>query len=491
MDQSNDLSINIEYDASPTAQAFHASRAFVRGIRGPVGGGKSVTCVIELLAKATEQRPDASKLRRTRWALIRNTYPELKTTVIKTFQDWIPEQVCPFRYDAPITATLNLPLEDGTTVLAEFIFLALDNPKDVKKLLSLELTGAFINEAKEIHKSILDGVTQRVGRYPSMKDGGASWSGVIMDTNSPDDDHWWYEFERVNTPEKWAFFAQPGALLLLPDGRYVPNPKAENVKNHVKGYDYWLDMLGGKTKNWIKAFILNEFATTEDGKPVYGDHFNEQIHNSQNEFLPIKGLPIIMAFDFGLTPALVIGQLQASGQLRIIDEITTDRMGLEGFLKDCVNPLMASKYRGFTRLVVGDPSGVKGSDNDEKSCFDILRADGYDIIPAPSNALEPRLGAVRWWLSQLVGRGLPAFSISSTCNVLRKGFAGGYKFARVQVGGSEAKFRDMPEKNKFSHPHDALQYLCMIARPEHLVHALPPKKHNKQQHTVADKLTGY
>jgi hypothetical protein len=491
LDQSNDLSINIDYDASPTAQAFHASRAFVRGIRGPVGGGKSVTCVIDLLAKATEQKPDASKLRRTRWALIRNTYPELKTTVIKTFQDWIPEQVCPFRYDAPITATLNLPLEDGTTVVAEFIFLALDNPKDVKKLLSLELTGAFINEAKEIHKSILDGVTQRVGRYPSMKDGGATWSGVIMDTNSPDDDHWWYEFERVSTPEKWEFFAQPGALILLPDGRYVPNPKAENVKNHVKGYDYWLDMLGGKTKNWIKAFVLNEFATTEDGKPVYGDHFNEQIHNCAHEYLPIKGLPIIMAFDFGLTPALVIGQIQATGQLRIIDEITTDRMGLEGFLKDCVNPLMARKYRGFQRLVVGDPSGVKGSDNDEKSCFDILKTHGYDIIPAPSNALEPRLGAVRFWLSQLVGRGLPAFSISKTCNVLRKGFAGGYKFARVQVGGSEARFRDMPEKNKYSHPHDALQYLCMIARPEHLADALPSKKQTPQRHVVADRTTGY
>ena len=490
MEPSNPQRIAIRYCASPTAVKFHASKAFVRGLRGPVGGGKSVACVIELLSKAVQQAPDSSKLRRTRWALIRNTYPELKSTVIKTFQDWVPEQICPFKYDAPITGNLTLPLADGTTVVAEFIFLALDNPKDVKKLLSLELTGAFINEAKEIHKSILDGVTQRVGRYPSMKDGGATWNGVIMDTNSPDDDHWWYEYECVATPNKWEFFAQPGALLLLPDGRYVPNPKAENVRNHVKGYDYWLDMLGGKQKNWIKAFVLNEFATTEDGKPVYGDHYNEQIHNSPNEFLPIKGLPIIMAFDFGLTPALVVGQVQATGQLRILDEVTTDRMGLEGFLKDCVNPLVARKYRGFERVVVGDPSGVKGSDNDERSCFDILRTAGYDVIPAPSNSLEPRLGAVRWWLSNLVGRALPAFSIGVNCPVLRKGFAGGYKFERIQVGGAEARFRDMPNKNRFSHPHDALQYLCMIARPEHLAHALPSKTQSTPR-SVADKLTGY
>lgn len=486
----DDEALLIEYDASPTAVAFHASDAFVRGIRGPVGGGKTVACLIEILSKSSQQKPDRKKLRRTRWAVVRNTSPELKTTTIKSWQDWVPAEICPIRYDSPITGNLTLPLEDGTTIKAEIIFLALDIEKDVKKLLSLELTGAYINEAKEIHKAVLDGVTQRVGRYPSMKDGGATWNGVIMDTNSPDDDHWWYEYECVATPKKWQFFTQPGALLLQRDGSYIPNPKAENVKNHVKGYDYWLDMLGGKTKNWIKAFVLNEFATTEDGKPVFGDHYNEQIHNSPNEFLPIKGLPIIMAFDFGLTPALVVGQVQATGQLRILDEVTTDRMGLEGFLKDCVNPLVARKYRGFERVVVGDPSGVKGSDNDERSCFDILRTAGYDVIPAPSNSLEPRLGAVRWWLSNLVGRALPAFSIGVNCPVLRKGFAGGYKFERIQVGGAEARFRDMPNKNRFSHPHDALQYLCMIARPEHLAHALPSKTQSTPR-SVADKLTGY
>ncbi len=483
----------VKYSASPTASKFHKSNAFVRGLRGPVGGGKSVACVMEMLIKSVAQEPDSNGLRRTRWACVRNTYPELKSTLIKTFQDWIPDSICPIKWDAPINGLLTLPLKDGTVVKAEFYFMPLDTPKDVRKLLSLELTGAFINEAKEIHKAIVDGVTQRVGRYPPLENGvgGATWTGVIMDTNSPDDDHWWYEFECIATPAKWAFFDQPGALLLQPNGTYIPNPKAENIRNHVKGYDYWLDMIGGKDKNWIKAFVLNQFATTQDGKPVYGDNYNEQIHNADCEFWPVKGRPIIMAFDFGLTPACVIGQIQASGQLRLIDEMTTERMGLEGFLKDVVNPLMATKYRGFERIVVGDPSGSKGSDNDEKSCFDILRANKYDVIPAPSNALEPRLGAVRWWMSNLVGRGLPALSIGSNLTVSKKGFAGGYKFARVMTGGAEARYRDMPEKNKYSHPHDCIQYLCMIARPEHLSSVTKSNPTNQQQRKVADKLTGY
>ena len=54
--------------------------------------------------------------------------------------------------------------------------------------------------------------------------------------------------------------------------------------------------------------------------------------------------------------------------------------------------------------------------------------------------------------------GLPGFVLSPTCKVLRKGFAGGYHYRRVKVTGDE-RYHDKPDKNAFSHPHDALQYL--------------------------------
>ena len=64
----------------------------------------------------------------------------------------------------------------------------MDRPEDVRKVLSLEYTGAFINEARELPKAVVDGITMRVGRYPSMKDGiGATWCGVVADTNAPDE----------------------------------------------------------------------------------------------------------------------------------------------------------------------------------------------------------------------------------------------------------------------------------------------------------------
>jgi hypothetical protein len=47
--------------------------------------------------------------------------------------------------------------------------------------------------------------------------------------------------------------------------------------------------------------------------------------------------------------------------------------------------------------------------------------------------------------------------LSPRCKVLRKGFAGGYHYRRVKVSGDE-RYHDAPDKNSFSHPHDALQY---------------------------------
>ena len=54
--------------------------------------------------------------------------------------------------------------------------------------------------------------------------------------------------------------------------------------------------------------------------------------------------------------------------------------------------------------------------------------------------------------------GEPGLLISPACKMIRKGFTGGCHYRRVQVVGDE-RFTDKPDKNRFSHPHDALQYL--------------------------------
>ena len=114
----------------------------------------------------------------------------------------------------------------------------------------------------------------------------------------------------------------------------------------------------------------------------------------------------------------------------------------------------------------GDPAGAKRGDLDEKFALEMLN-DGYQDMPcklpfptyaADTNSLSPRLEGVNHYLNRMID-GAPAFLLHPRCETLRKGFMGRYEFGRVQVVGEE-RFKDMPKKNKFSHPQDALQYLC-------------------------------
>jgi hypothetical protein len=304
-------------------------------------------------------------------------------------------------------------------------------------------------------------LTGRVGRFPSKAYGGASWSGIILDTNSPDDDHWLYDIAEVKKPLGYEFFAQPGALIKEGD-TYVPNPLAENVQNHVLGYEYWLRQIPGKDAQWIKVFVLGEYGSVHDGKPVYSE-YNDSLH--VRELNPIPGVQLQIGLDFGLTPAAVIAQNDARGRLLVIDELCGEDMGISGFLEDVLIPQLMMVYPEWwakkeTMIqCFADPAGVQRAQTDEKSCFDEVKAVKLNIRAAKSNAWLPRRGSVAWFLSKLSG-GQPMFIIDPCCKLLRKGFNGGYKYRRIQVVGEE-RYTEEAMKNSYSHPHDALQYVAM------------------------------
>lgn len=152
----------INYVASPTSAKLHASAKVVRGFLGPVGNGKSVCCINEMHRLAVLQEPNCDGIRKTKWAIVRNTYDMLETTTLATFKQWIPQDVCGVTLK-PMRGNMEYPLQDGTKVECKFIFLALDRPDDVKKLLSLEVTGVFMNEARELPYAVVKGSRERIG----------------------------------------------------------------------------------------------------------------------------------------------------------------------------------------------------------------------------------------------------------------------------------------------------------------------------------------
>ncbi|MBU1228375.1 MAG: hypothetical protein KKA55_05285 [Proteobacteria bacterium] len=448
--------LHLRYQAPPTIALFMKSSAFYRGLMGPVGSGKSSGCCMELMRRAFAQPPGPDGLRRSRMAVLRNTYRELKDTTLRTWLSWFPEDTFgPFGH-SDMRHAVRLPHPSGGDVVLEVLFRALDRPRDVRKLLSLELTGAWVNEAREMPLSIVEALGDRVERYPARREGGCAWAGVIMDTNPPDSDHWWHRLAEESRPEGWAFFRQPGGLLER-QGSFVPNVLAENLAHLPK--DFYLRRMAGKSPAHVRVYYCAQYGFVQDGLPVYPE-FCDSEHVSRAELLPVDGLPLYVGLDFGLTPAAVLGQRLASGRWIILDELVSQDMGMVRFAGLLLERLR-SRYGNLLPEIWGDPAGMARAQTDERTPFDILRASGLQARPAPTNDPLLRREAVAAALSRSVD-GEPGLVLSLRCPVLRKGMAGAWHYRRVQVSG-EARFVDVPDKNRFSHVCEAAQYMLVGA----------------------------
>ena len=434
------------YKASPTMCKFHLDEEnFVRLLMGPFGSGKSVACAMEVLRLCMAQHKGPDGVRRSRWAVVRNSYRELQDTTINTWSDWIPEQLGYWKLtDMKFTLKFN-------DIEAEILFRALDKPQDIKKLLSLELTGAWLNESREIPKAIFEAVQGRVGRYPAKRDGGPRWYGIIADTNPPDEDHYIYRVFEEEQPEGYICYRQPSGL----------SPDAENRENLPDGY--YERMIIGKDPEWIKVYVHGEYGFVQNGKCIYPE-FNERIHvcEEDDEYLFNPDRTLFVGIDFGLTPAAVFAQKTTAGGFRILDELVTEDMGASRFAKELRRKLGRDFHDATDIEVWADPAGMQRAQTDETTPFDILNAHGIPAMPTYTNDFVVRRDAVGNTMLALDFSGEPAFRMNRSCRVLRKACAGGYKYRRMMVVGDE-RYQDKPDKNMYSHVAEALQYLLVGA----------------------------
>ena len=469
--------LNLDFSTSPTVWKFLQDKSFVRGLMGPVGSGKSYACAAEIMIKAVNQvQSPRDGIKYSRFVVVRNSYPELRTTTIKTWQELFPENIWgAFRWSPPLTHHIKLPARDNAPGIdCEVIFLALDQPKDVRKLLSMELTGAWVNEARELPKAVIDGLTHRVGRYPTKADGGSSNRFIIMDTNPMDDDHWWYrlaEKEKMKGKFAWKFFKQPGAVeevvqeglpenpeangFVFSSGKWwMQNPNAENKKNLTAGY--YEQTLLGKNLDWIRCYAQGKYTYVQEGKPVMSEYDDTLMTEDYIE--PDIQYPIQVGVDFGLTPAAIFGQKLANGQWVILHELVTFDMGLErfGYL---LKGELETRFPKFDVLVWGDPAGQKRDEIFEVTAFDHLRTIGLVARPTATNDFRVRREAGAAPMNRLI-QGKPGLVVDKRCKRLRKALSGGYHFKRVQISGGE-RFKDQPNKNEHSHVGDAFMYLLL------------------------------
>lgn len=415
----------------------------IRIVRGPVGSGKSSAMVMELLRRASLQAPDPKDgIRRSRAVIVRNTMPQLKSTSLKTILDLL-RPIVQWR-----SSDHTIWIKTGD-IETEWIFMPLDTPENVDRLLSLDITFAWMSELRELRVKILQDVFSRCGRYPSKKNGGATWYGVIGETNSFDEDSEWNKvledkiLDDGPLPDSWGYYIQPGAR----------EANAENRENLPP--NYYEDLIENNSTAWVEQYVDNMIAPSLSGEAVFKSSFREKFHVAQRALTPIPGTILVVGMDFGRHPAAILMQMDARGRMIALDECHADGMGVEQFVGSVLKPLLAQPH--YQRLpvgVVGDPSGVAKGQIGEESVFKALNRLGLSSQPAMTNLIDPRLRAVeKWFLQQREGGA--ALLISPSCVKLIQALRSRYRYARKKDG----ELHPVPEKkHPWSDLADAFQY---------------------------------
>ncbi len=445
----NDLAVT--YDAPPTLGRFLGSDAFVRCVMGPVGGGKSSACVLEILRRAVGQEPGPDGVRRTRFAVVRNHYRELSDTTRKTFEQWIPPHLGKWN-EQGFTFTMRF-----NDVHCEVMFRALDRPDDVSKLLSLELTGAYFNEFREIARSIFDLMQARVGRYPSKIQGGPTWFGVWADTNPWHNGHWASRAFKSN-PDGFELFRQPS-------GR---SAEAENVENLPAGYYDRLCI--GKDEDWVKVYVDGEEANSDLGS-IYGKWFDALDQRGAISDFQHGADGVFTSWDIGGAgakgdaTAIWFWRFNEHRVPDVIDWYEAQGEGLSHYLDLLERKARENGYQYVKHWLPHDAraktlqTGMSTLDR----CIQEWGADKVAISPQLS--LADGIGAVRWLLERPV-------RFHSRCaegvEALRE--------YRYEWDEANRCFSKVPLHNWASHSADGMRYLAIVAKATNLIMRKPEPK---------------
>lgn len=469
----------INYTPSPIGLQFHESDKFVKMVCGPYGSGKSIMCAMDLLYYACAQPPAPDGMRYTRVGVIRSTYRELIDSTRKSLMEVLPAECGTITMSAATARGLyTIPLPDNTTVHLELNLIALKTPEDCAKILSMNWSFVWINEATGVSPEILATVLTRIGRYPSQDLGGTNWGGVLMDFNQPEQGSW-LDMYMKNPEENWLVLTQPPAAFKRQDEQgniyYEVNPDAENLRNlgskeegdpddmppEQRGMRYYQNQINILMREGREDKIQNLYCMLDvpvvDGKPVYPS-FNPEKHVAQSEIIPVMFTEIIIGMDqSGIHPAAVVMQNQ-NGKWCVMDELYAANEGFENFIYGMLVPLLRAKYSTNKVIAAIDPSNNRDSWQaiTPKARLEEI---GIPAVTEISNSPKIRIQTVEHMLNLDVG----GLLISPKCTKLIRGFTHEYRYRQMRTSGTiGVVYTPQPEKNDSSHFHDALQYAALL-----------------------------
>lgn len=303
-------------------------------------------------------------------------------------------------------------------------------------------------------------------RIPSYK------HPALITSNYPDEDHWtWQRFVLREAPGTTYFRIPPGE-------RASPAQREE-----------WRTALKDRPD------LLRRLLDGEPGLIILGPQvaqgFIRDVHVADDVLLIHVNEPIILGFDFGHTPACVLGQ-EWRGFVHVFAGFYEQHAGTRQLITNQVKPWL-SKFAPWSLsnnqyLAVGyDPSGntEEQADIDSSPIRVIRELLGGHAIAGPTSwtgRKDPLLA-----LLNRMNRGVPALRISKSPHTkdLISALDGRWYYPQDRMGNVS---RDLPKKP--NHPWedigDAVCYLVNRVQPQ-----VTSKQYKPIEREIADSVLGY
>lgn len=461
----------------PVGEAYIRSTATMPVIMGPGGSGKSVASIFRLFRAAALRMPVCRDgIVRARATVLRDNYRVLYRTTLRSWFEYFPPnwEGATFFGGADRPAQHNLKLSTVRTIHGvkrevpvdfQVDFFAVTEETLELMLKSYETSFGYVNEVDLCPLATLPLLLQRTGRFPPqamLPPGSEIPRFVCADMNPPRITHpllkilrrgsFREDFEPAPSNERpIAFFEQPSGLSPAGENRRGKQRSAYEIEAATSPQDY------------VERFVHGRPGRVMDGQPVYGSEFDRARHVASEPLAILPGVPLAIGFDQGLNPAAIFGQTAPDGQVRVLAEVVPPSgTGAERFLEWLIS-VLAGRLRGLPRgRYWADPAGFGGVDKvrGELSWGDVVGLGlGQPLNPAPSNEFSLRREAVATLLSRSITATRPALVIDPSCEVTIDGFEWGYRYPK-----DPQTDQLRPIKDRFSNPHDALQYLILGER---------------------------
>ena len=462
--------------AGPTARAFHASKAAVRLLRGPIGSGKTTAAVRGVFANMCTTYPNKEGVRRSHILVARETMSQIRTTTMRSWLQSAPLGIKGIWSASTMTMTYRFQLPDNTMVHSEVVFKSFPDDRSIlNDLRGMEISGAFLNECATTPLKLITEILSRFGRFPNDIPQSEKKTCMICDTNSFDENHeqydFWYNTDAArDMAGKFGYkvedfiqtFDYPSGLGDDPEGR-----PAENLHNLEDDFYEKKAILHANDKNFVDVMLRNMFGTLGTGLVCYPS-YDPATH--VRAVSPNTTLKTWIGVDPGKDCCCVVCQEEAPGTINIIDIYKHHKKtGMQAIIED-MYAYLREKYPPdvFTKWVVGavDPGGAQSTsmmDDINYLSYFHSAANRYGVgkvVPATTNNVATRIETVDKYFSRNVS-GRPAIIIDKLKTGWLQRACSVYSYKREQTRMVGKRFGDKPDKSPESHIAEALQYALL------------------------------